>query len=125
VGPRFLWLLNHTLNRVTSRIARTGHGPFSLVRHVGRKSGRTYETPVILVRVPEGFIAELTYGDGVNWYRNVVAAGGCVVIHHRIEYRIDRVEPCSAERGQSAYPFPFRQVLRVTGRDQFRLLRTA
>ena len=30
-----LWLLNHTLNRVTSRIARSGHGPFSLFCHVG------------------------------------------------------------------------------------------
>jgi hypothetical protein len=76
---RFLWLLNNTLNRVTSQIARSGRGPVSLIRHVGRKSGRTYETPVILAKAPEGFIAELTYGENVNWYRNVVAAGGCVV----------------------------------------------
>jgi len=87
---RFLWLLNNSLNRVTSQIARSGHGPFSLIRHVGRKSGRTFETPVILAEVPEGFIAELTYGENVNWYRNVVAAGGCVVVHHRVEYRVDR-----------------------------------
>lgn len=131
-GPRrsalrnsFFWLLGNTLNRLTTRIARTGHGPFSVVRHVGRKSGRMYETPVILVRVPEGFIAELTYGEGVNWYRNIVAAGGCVVVHHRKEYRIDNIEPCSAERGRNAYPFPFRQVLSAAGRDEFRLLRTA
>ena len=57
---RFLWLLKDTLNRVTSRLARAGCGPFSLIRHAGRKSGRTYETPVILARVPEGFIVELT-----------------------------------------------------------------
>ena len=48
----FFWLLKNTLNRMTSRMARTGHGPFSLIRHVGRKSGRTYETPVVLVQVP-------------------------------------------------------------------------
>jgi deazaflavin-dependent oxidoreductase (nitroreductase family) len=125
IRTRFLWLLRNTLNRLTTRIAQTGHGPFSVVRHVGRKSGRTYETPVILVRVPEGFIAELTYGEGVNWYRNIVAAGGCVVVHHRKEYRIESIEPCSAERGRNAYPFPFRQVLSAAGRDQFRLLRTA
>ncbi|HUA70283.1 MAG TPA: hypothetical protein VMA96_04360 [Solirubrobacteraceae bacterium] len=125
IRGRFLWLLQHTLNRVTSRIARTGHGPFSLVRNVGRKSGRTYETPVILVRVPEGFVVELTYGEDVNWFRNIVATGGCVVVHHRMEYRIESIEPCSAERGLSAYPFPFRQVLKLAGRDQFRLLRTA
>jgi deazaflavin-dependent oxidoreductase (nitroreductase family) len=121
---RFLWLLNNTLNRATSRIARSGRGPFSLIRHVGRKSGRTYETPVILARVPEGFIAELTYGDNVNWYRNVVAAGGCVVLHHRVEYRVTHIEQCGAERGRNAYPAPFRQILKVAGREQFRLLRT-
>jgi deazaflavin-dependent oxidoreductase (nitroreductase family) len=121
---RFLWLLNNTLNRATSQLARSGRGPFSLIRHVGRKSGRTYETPVILARVPEGFIAELTYGDNVNWYRNVLAAGGCVVLHHRVEFRVTKIEPCSAERGRNAYPAPFRGILRVAGRDQFRLLRT-
>ena len=121
---RFLWLLNNTLNRATSRIARSGHGPFSLIRHVGRKSGRTYETPVIVARVPEGFIAELTYGENVNWYRNIVAADGCVVVHHRVEYRVNHIEPCSAERGRGAYPAPLRLVLKAAGRNEFRLLRT-
>jgi deazaflavin-dependent oxidoreductase (nitroreductase family) len=68
--------------------------PFSLIRHVGRKFGRTYETSVILVQVPGGFIAELTYGENVNWYRNIVAAGGCVVVHHRSEYSVTHIEPC-------------------------------
>src|SRR4051812_50056213 len=77
VQRRFLWMLKNSLNRLTIRIARSGRGPFSLVRHVGRRSGRTYETPVILARVPQGFVAELTYGAGVDWYRNIVAAGGC------------------------------------------------
>jgi deazaflavin-dependent oxidoreductase (nitroreductase family) len=120
----FLWLVTHTLNRVTSRVARTGHGPFSLVRHVGRKSGKAYETPLILAVVPEGFIAELTYGDKVDWYRNTVAAGACVVINHRTEYTITRIEQCNSERGRAAYPTPFRQVLTALGRTEFRILHT-
>lgn len=121
---RFLWLLKHTLNRVTSRMARSGHGPFALIRHVGRKSGRTYETPVILATVPEGFVAELTYGEDVNWYRNIVAAGGCVVIHRGKEHDVTRIEPLDAEVGRAAYPTPFRLVLRAANRTEFRLLRT-
>jgi deazaflavin-dependent oxidoreductase (nitroreductase family) len=121
---RCLWLLNNTVNRVTSEVARSRYGPFSLVRHVGRKSGRTYETPVILAKVPEGFIAELTYGDDVNWYRNITVAGECAVVRHRVEYRVNHIEPCSAERGLSAYPVPFRLVLKAGGRNEFRLLRT-
>jgi deazaflavin-dependent oxidoreductase (nitroreductase family) len=125
VRKRFLWILAHTLNRVTTPLARSRHGPFSLIRHVGRKSGRTYETPVILVNVAEGFIAELTYGENVNWYRNIIAAGGCVVIHHGAEYQVTRIEPCSPERGLNAYPAPFRLILKAGGRKDFRLLRAA
>jgi deazaflavin-dependent oxidoreductase (nitroreductase family) len=124
IRKRFFWVLKHSLNRVTTRMARTNHGPFSLVRHVGRKSGRAYETPLILAEVPHGFVAELTYGDKVDWYRNIVAAGGCVVIHHGRQYRVNRIEPCSAEQGRNAYPAPFRQVLRAAARTEFRLLRT-
>jgi len=120
---RFLRLLNQTLNRVTSRVARSGHGPFSLIRHVGRRSGRTYETPVILAPVPEGFIAELTYGEDVNWYRNVVAAGGCVVVHDGAEYRVTSIESYGAESGRDAYPAAFRGILKALGRTEFRLLR--
>ncbi len=43
-----LIVLKHTLNPVTCRIARSSHGPFTLVRHVGRRSGQRYETPIIL-----------------------------------------------------------------------------
>lgn len=121
---RYLWLLKNTLNRVTSRVARSAHGPFSLIRHTGRTSGRTYETPVILAVVAEGFIAELTYGETVDWYRNAVAAGGCVVIHHRSEHRITRIEACPPDRGRAAYRAPFRQILTALGRSEFRLLRT-
>jgi deazaflavin-dependent oxidoreductase (nitroreductase family) len=124
IRQRFLWLLKNTLNRITSLIARSGYGPFSLIRHVGRKSGRTYETPVILASVPEGFIAELTYGDKVDWYRNAVAAGGCVVVQRRREYTVTHIDRCRPDRGRSAYPTPFRQILKAAGRTEFRLLRT-
>jgi deazaflavin-dependent oxidoreductase (nitroreductase family) len=118
----FLWLLNNTLNRLTTRLARSGRGPFALVRHVGRKSGKTYETPLILARVPAGFIAELTYGTDVNWYRNIVAAGECVIISGGEEHRIDRIEPCDPDTGIRAYGYPAALVLRILRRHEFRLL---
>ena len=122
---RFLWTLKHTLNRVTIRAARSGRGPFSLVRHVGRRSGREYETPVILARVPDGFVAELTYGPDVDWYRNVVAAGHCVVVHRGREYAVDRISGLAADEGLAAYPYPQRLVLRLLRRHEFRLLAVA
>jgi deazaflavin-dependent oxidoreductase (nitroreductase family) len=121
----YLWFLKNTLNRVTSRVARRGRGPFSLIRHVGRKTGKTYETPVILARLGNDFVAELTYGPEVAWYRNAVAAGGCVVIFQGSEYRIDRIEPCDPEAGLRAFGFPALVVLRVLRRRDFRLLHNA
>src|SRR3954454_762417 len=100
---RFLSVLKHTLNRLTTRVARSGHGPFALVRHVGRRSGRQYETPVILAPVPDGFVSELTYGPDVDWFKNVVAAGGCVVVRHRREYVVRAVLPLSPEQGLAAF----------------------
>lgn len=123
VRRRLPWLIHNTVNRVTVPIARSRYGPFSLVRHVGRRSGRTYETPLILARTPAGFVAELTYGPNVDWYRNVMAAGGCTVIHHRTEYRITAIEPCETAAGRAAYPPPLRTVLRLLRRTHFRLLR--
>lgn len=125
IRRRLLWLVQHTLNRVTVPIARSGHGPFSLVRHVGRRSGRIYETPLILAKVPGGFVAELTYGENVDWYRNVAAAGGCVVIHRREEFRIDAIAPCDPAVGRAAYPLPFRMVLKLSRRRHFRLLHSS
>lgn len=123
IKQAWLTTIKHTLNPLTLRMARRGFGPFSLVRHVGRTSGGTFETPLILARVPEGFVAELTYGTRVNWYRNVVAAGHAVVVWRGREYAIDRIEPCSVEAGLRAFGPPASWVLRLLHRREFRMLR--
>ncbi|GGL00301.1 nitroreductase family deazaflavin-dependent oxidoreductase [Mangrovihabitans endophyticus] len=120
-----LWTLKHTLNRLTSRAARAGRGPFSLVRHTGRKTGKTYETPLILARHGRDFVAELTYGPEVSWYRNVVAAGRCVVVYGGAEYQIDGIEPFGTAEGLQAFGNPAALVLRALRRREFRLLHTA
>jgi Domain of unknown function (DUF385). len=105
-------------------MATSGFGPFSLIEHTGRTSGRVYRTPVILAGVPQGFVAELSYGDQVDWYRNVIAAGGCTVLHRRQEYQIDSIRECDPQRGREAFPVPARTVLRLLRRNEFRVLQT-
>jgi hypothetical protein len=120
----YLWLMKNTLNRLTTRVAKSGRGPFSLVLHVGRRSGRRYETPIVVAAVPDGFVAELTYGENVNWYRNVVAAGGCDLLVNGFLHRIVAVEPYPVDAGRRAFPVPARPVLVLLRRKEFRLLRT-
>ena len=123
-GVRRWWLdlIQRRLNPLTLDMARRGRGPFSLVRHVGRKSGRTFETPVILGHAEGGLVAELTYGPEVNWYRNIVAGGG-QVLHRRRWYRILAVEEYPAGLGRRAFGPAPRIVLALLRRHEFRLLR--
>ena len=118
----YLWLLKNTLNRATIRAAQAGRGPFSLVRHVGRKTGKTYETPLILAAYGPDFVAELTYRPEVAWYRNVVAAGRCTVVFKGVEYEIGRIGPCDPATGLRAFGYPAAFVLKLLRRHEFRLL---
>lgn len=120
-----VWLAKNTINRIAVPLARSGHGPFAIVRHVGRRSGRTYETPLVVAVVPGGFTIELTYGPDVDWFRNIAAAGGCVVVYRTKEYQIDGVKPCSRDDGLAAFGFPRSLVLRLLRRRDFRRLLVA
>ena len=112
-------VLKHTLNRVTSRVARGRGGPFALVRHVGRVSGRQYETPIIVQPTEGGFVIELTYGPEVDWYRNVVAANGCRILYHGVEHVIEGLEPLAAAEGIRAFTPGQQRILRLLRRTHF------
>jgi deazaflavin-dependent oxidoreductase (nitroreductase family) len=125
VRRAWFWLLRHTLNPLTTRLAASGHGPFSLIRHVGRKTGRRYATPLLLAKVPEGFVAELTYGEDVAWYQNVMAAGTAELLVGGVIEHVVAIEPYPTDDGRRAFGFPARIVLTLLRRRSFRLLRTA
>jgi hypothetical protein len=112
-------VLKYTLNPLTRRLAHSSFGPFSIIRHVGRRSGKQYETPIIVALAENGFVIELTYGPDVDWYKNVLAAGGCTVIWHDKDYVIDKLEPMDTDLGRSAFPLPARLILYLLGRQHF------
>lgn len=113
-------LLNkHFLNRVLHSFAGASRGPFALVYHVGRRSGKSYETPIIVEPSAGGFVIALTYGPEVDWYRNVVAAGQCRILWHKKEYAISRIEPLDKKIALPAFPQPFRVILKILGPQHF------
>ena len=72
------------VNPVLRNVARLPFGPFALLRHVGRRSGKKYEIPIMVWPVEGGFVIELTYGRKVDWLRNLQAAGqGSLRYHQR------------------------------------------
>jgi len=50
---------------------------FGIITHVGRRSGRTYRTPLNIFRQGDHYYVALTYGSDVDWVKNVRAAGRC------------------------------------------------
>src|SRR6266566_10163061 len=83
----------HITNRITRWFARLSHGPFALIRHVGRRSGTPYETPIMVRWAAEGFVVALTYGESVDWYRNLLSAGQGTLLWHGRDYVLGKPEP--------------------------------
>jgi len=128
VSIRSGWLriAKHTINPIAARSAAKGHSAmFALVEHVGRKSGRRYETPIIVAPVPAGFVAELTYGPGVDWYRNIKAAGHCQLLREGHLFDIDSIRSIDESDGLRAFGPPKSWLLRALRRHDFLLLHVA
>lgn len=66
----------HYLDPVLRPIAAWLPG-FGIITHRGRRSGRTYRTPVNVFRRGDEYLFFATYGSEVDWVRNVLAAGTC------------------------------------------------
>ena len=62
----------------------------SIVRHVGRTSGRTYETPVEAFATDDGFLVALPYGPDTDWLKNVLASGSATIVDDGNTYLVDQ-----------------------------------
>lgn len=70
--------VNRYLNRVTLPMARKLPG-FAVLTHRGRKTGRSYRTPINVFRRGDDYLFFLTYGSDVQWVKNVLASGSCSI----------------------------------------------
>lgn len=64
----------------------------SVVRHVGRRSGRTYQTPVIAVQHDDSFLIALPYGKRTDWLKNVLDKGSATLVTDGHMFEVDRPE---------------------------------
>jgi deazaflavin-dependent oxidoreductase (nitroreductase family) len=76
---------------IVLRSAGTSGSPTSVVRHVGRTSGRAYQTPVGAAPIEGGFVIALPYGPNTDWLKNVLARGRATILFDGGVY--DVVEP--------------------------------
>jgi deazaflavin-dependent oxidoreductase (nitroreductase family) len=111
------------LNRFTRHVAPWTPG-FGVVVHQGRRSGRSYQTPVNVFRTEDGYLFALTYGPDTDWVKNVLAAGGCEL--HTRRHTVELVSPrlYHDETRQGIRPLE-RQVLKIIGVADFLALTKA
>ena len=94
-------------NPILSRFARRV-APFGMLRHTGRTSGATHETPIMIFRRGSVGVIALTYGPGADWVRNVLAAGECEVIVKQHATRFVAPEIVRTPAVREYIPWPVR-----------------
>jgi deazaflavin-dependent oxidoreductase (nitroreductase family) len=116
--PRWVAAFNLVVtNRITGPFATSLPG-FGVITHIGRKSGRTFRTPVNVFRVPAGFAIALTYGPKSQWVQNVLAAGGAELETRCTRYHLSSATVVHDPTGQQ-FPLPVRIALRILGATDF------
>ncbi|HEX7211252.1 MAG TPA: hypothetical protein VF241_10060, partial [Propionibacteriaceae bacterium] len=95
-SPRLLdavrWFNRTFTNRLQRPFAGKPGAYASVIRHQGRRSGRSYETPIVPFATDDGFIVSLPYGPTADWVQNVLALGSAVLIHEGRTLTVDRPE---------------------------------
>lgn len=114
----------YVMNRILRVFTGLSHGPFAIIYHLGRRSGKPYETVIWVWQMKEGFVIALTYGEEVDWYRNMKANGGGTVFWHKRLYKVGKPELIDTDKALQAFPAFFKLLFRTFGRQmQFVLMK--
>jgi hypothetical protein len=105
-------------NPLTLSLAGRRFSPFALLRHRGRRSGRTFVTPVRAYPFGDGFVLGLTWGPGVDWCRNVMASGKGMLRWHGQDYMLQRPELIPAMSARAAYPLHIKLAMILGAAEQ-------
>jgi len=96
-----------------------------VLRHRGRVSGRVYATPLGMRPLGDTFVIPRTFGENAAWYRNVLAAGWCVVTYKGRDYTLIRPEVVDYKSAAPAFPRYELVQFRLVGINEYLRLRQA
>lgn len=107
------------LNPLMLRLAGRSHWYAGYLEHVGRRSGRTYRTPVVALPVLDGFAVPLPYGTQVDWLLNLVAAGTGGLKTKGVQYAVRQPRVLVTDKVLDELPPMWRTVSRLYGFEHF------
>ncbi len=94
----------YIFNHLILTFAESRIGPFSVVYHRGRHSGRGYRSPVLASYVGAMVIIPLSYGEHVDWLRNVQVEGGCEIVRQNKRMRVTDPLVLNSQVGYTILP---------------------
>lgn len=112
-------------NRFFLRISGGRLRAYSLVRHVGAKTGREYSNPVSAYPFGDGFVIPVLYGRESRWVRNALAAGRLTLRTKGQDHALVRPELVDRARVAQGLPRWQRVLLRARRIDDFLLAHRA
>ena len=92
--------------------------PFAVLHHRGRRSGRSYDTPVQALRTNDGWVVALAYDHNSAWALNLLAAGGGEMTRAGNRYRITQPRRAGRE-ALELLPALASLQMRLVGIDEF------
>jgi deazaflavin-dependent oxidoreductase (nitroreductase family) len=118
VGPvvDFVRRMNRSVtNPRVMRTAGTSETETAVIQHVGRKSGRTYETPIDIIETATGLLIALPYGERADWTRNVLTTGTATVLMQGERVAVDRPTIVATDDVAALIPRRTMRLLRLFG----------
>jgi deazaflavin-dependent oxidoreductase (nitroreductase family) len=120
------WKLIHSTNSFMVHFAGSRVFPlWAILEHQGRRSGRSFRTPVVAGRTDDGFYIPMPFGPETDWTRNAIAAGGAAIRWKGRRYELTNPEIVDAEAARTAFAGWQSAAFGPVGIEQFMRLRDA
>lgn len=107
IGTSGMRALAQFNKHVTNHIVRlwAGRVPhMAVIEHIGRRSGQTFKTPVMVFRSGQSVSVVLNYGVHSDWVQNVLEAGQARIEHRGRHYRLHSPELVAGDDDESPLP---------------------
>jgi deazaflavin-dependent oxidoreductase (nitroreductase family) len=116
--------LSRLINPVILLVAGTRLFPlYGVITHRGRRSGKVYRTPVVVGATRDTLVVPMPWGERTDWYRNVCAAGGCVIRWKGRDYPVGQPEVIDAASAGAGFGPVARSLMTRMGISQCLRLR--
>jgi deazaflavin-dependent oxidoreductase (nitroreductase family) len=104
--PQWLARFNRHVTNPVQRLWAGWAPMYCILDHVGRKSGKSYRTPLMVFSTNDGVAILLTYGPNRDWLKNLTAAGGGRVKRYGKTFEVR--DPTVVTRWQAARQVTYR-----------------